>query len=439
MERRLLTEKTMNPLKPLTAVLLAAAAASAAPTVPALTTIGTAAAVRGRVAAAAPAAAGAEPVGRIVTSGMPMYLNDHVRTGKEGRLQVLLADETVFTLGPDSDMVLDEFVYDPATNAGKMTANIARGTFRFVTGKLAHKDPQGMKVKLAVGTIGIRGSVGAGQTGPEGSVVINAGAGDANDNGEDTGGIYATNQNGTTNLRRPGSGTEILPGGKPSRAGDYSARLNVIMRVLGSPPGHAENPGPGAAGGVERVSGREDAKGLELSAVASDFSGVAKTLNTVVVQATQDSVLAVPEGATTWDFIRGNITAGTGFYSGTGAVVCQGTGCSVGPASMRLVLQYDFGARTFGGPCSCLTLFTSAGAVSDMYTINNATAFPASGPAKIALNGPSAIGAGGDFTGTTVTLANHGGIVAKQAVVNLNYTNSSTGITSATGSMTATR
>ena len=71
-------------------------------------------------------------------------------------MQILLPDETVFTLGPNSDMVLDEFVYDPKKDAGKITAELLKGTFRLVTGKLGHRiDP---KIKLIVGTIGIRGT-----------------------------------------------------------------------------------------------------------------------------------------------------------------------------------------------------------------------------------------------------------------------------------------
>ena len=48
---------------------------------------------------------------------------------------------TIFTLGKNSDIVLDEFVYDPTTSLGKMTANVAKGTFRWVTGKIHGNQP----------------------------------------------------------------------------------------------------------------------------------------------------------------------------------------------------------------------------------------------------------------------------------------------------------
>jgi hypothetical protein len=81
-----------------------------------------------------------------------------VTTGPNGHLQIVLPDETVFTIGPNSDMVLDDFVFDTDNSAKKITADVTKGIFRWVTGKVARKDPAQMKVKLPVGDLGIRGT-----------------------------------------------------------------------------------------------------------------------------------------------------------------------------------------------------------------------------------------------------------------------------------------
>jgi hypothetical protein len=70
----------------------------------------------------------------------------------------MLLDETVFAMGPKTEMLLDEFVYDPDTSASKVTARIIKGVFRFVTGKIARKKPSKAKVMLPVGTLGGRGT-----------------------------------------------------------------------------------------------------------------------------------------------------------------------------------------------------------------------------------------------------------------------------------------
>jgi len=99
-------------------------------------------------------------VGILVESGMPVYLGDRIITSPQSGMQILLLDETVFTIGPDSDVAIDEFVYDPATGDGRIVADMARGVMRFVTGKIPLNNPSSMDVNLPVGSIGIRGTIG---------------------------------------------------------------------------------------------------------------------------------------------------------------------------------------------------------------------------------------------------------------------------------------
>jgi len=99
-------------------------------------------------------------VGVLVESGMPVYLGDRITTSAGAGMQVLLLDETVFTIGPNSDIAIDEFVYDPETGDGRIVADMAKGVMRFVTGKIPLNNPSSMDVNLPVGSIGIRGTIG---------------------------------------------------------------------------------------------------------------------------------------------------------------------------------------------------------------------------------------------------------------------------------------
>jgi len=78
-----------------------------------------------------------------------------VVTGKDSRARLLLPDGTTFTIGADSEMVLDDFVYDPDVNMQKMTLRLAKGTFRWVTGKIRRFDPA-IELRSTIG--GIRGT-----------------------------------------------------------------------------------------------------------------------------------------------------------------------------------------------------------------------------------------------------------------------------------------
>ncbi|MFT6583710.1 MAG: hypothetical protein ACJAU6_004168 [Alphaproteobacteria bacterium] len=120
---------------------------------------GVAAAVRGQVALSRPAQ---NVVGKKVKSGEPIFLGDAIKSGSDSGMHVMLLDETIFTIGPNSAMSIDEFVYDPTTNAGKVVASVTKGVFRFITDEIARKRPEDMTVRLPTATIGIRGTIVAG-------------------------------------------------------------------------------------------------------------------------------------------------------------------------------------------------------------------------------------------------------------------------------------
>src|SRR5262249_11612221 len=58
--------------------------------------------------------------------------------------------------GPTSEVVLDEFVYDPTGSSGRVVMQATRGAFRFVTGKQDHR---AYALKTPYGTLGVRGTV----------------------------------------------------------------------------------------------------------------------------------------------------------------------------------------------------------------------------------------------------------------------------------------
>jgi hypothetical protein len=405
--------------------LLLAASASAQVPASALSKIGTAAAVRGAVKAVSAGSA----VGHVIASGKPLFLNDHVTTDAEGRLQVLLLDETIFTLGPNSDMVLDEFVYDPKTSAGKITASIAKGTFRFVTGKVASKDPSKLKIKVAVGTIGVRGSIGVGETGPGGTTIINGGA-RVPDNHDDAAGIYAQSNGKTVNLIQPGVGTHIDPNGSMADAHFMAGELNRIMGTLQTQIGKGAGKGgaPAAAGRrtATDASGRSTAVGGILAAASAETSALADQGDLLVTQGVQQSASVLPNGLSTWALIQG--LTGSGTYNGTGSY-----SGGAGSGTMTVAMDVDFGAKTLGGGSSIITL---SGAVGGSSNINSFSYAALTGSAQVN-NLNAHLANTTDFFSSSLSLMNAGGIAAKTAVISASvYTGA--GPTSS-GSVTATR
>lgn len=103
-------------------------------------------------------------------SQIPLEEGTKVITGSSGHIRMKLPDDTTFTIGPNSDIAIDSFVYDPDNTPKKVIANMSKGVFRWVTGKTKPlKDPAEMKVKLPVMAVGIRGTDLEATVNPDGS------------------------------------------------------------------------------------------------------------------------------------------------------------------------------------------------------------------------------------------------------------------------------
>ena len=90
--------------------------------------------------------------------GQKVFFGDEIITDNGVRAQILLRDGTTFSIGEGANLVLDEFVYDPQSGDGGIGVVIKRGAFRFVSGKIAKKTPQNMKVLAGSTAIAVRGT-----------------------------------------------------------------------------------------------------------------------------------------------------------------------------------------------------------------------------------------------------------------------------------------
>ena len=86
-----------------------------------------------------------------------VFFDETVTTGPDGASAFLFKDETVLQLGPDSNLTLDAFVYEPGAQGGaqQMTMTLGAGAFRFVSGNM---DKKAYTLKGPFGHIGVRGT-----------------------------------------------------------------------------------------------------------------------------------------------------------------------------------------------------------------------------------------------------------------------------------------
>lgn len=94
---------------------------------------------------------------RVLATGTKMYFEEKVVTNATGRAQLLFADGSSMTVGPNSDLVIDTFIYNPDTKVGDMTVSLTKGFVRFVGGRISKR--KAVKIKTPIGSIGIRGGI----------------------------------------------------------------------------------------------------------------------------------------------------------------------------------------------------------------------------------------------------------------------------------------
>jgi hypothetical protein len=182
----------------------------------------------GRAAAVVPQAQGTPPeqAARVLQIGLDMFQNERVQTGPEGRAQLLFVDGTALTVGPNSDLVLDEYVYDPDAGSGKIALSATRGVFRIVGGKISKGEPVTLRTPTV--TIGVRGGVAFANVGETVSAAFIYGAEMTATGGGRT---ERTTRNGTE-IVTPPNGVPNPP--QPLSQATISGSLNAMEGTTGA-------------------------------------------------------------------------------------------------------------------------------------------------------------------------------------------------------------
>lgn len=93
-----------------------------------------------------------------------------IETSGGGAILIRMADKTELYLGERASLTIDEFVYDPKTNASSAVFNFTLGTLRFVSGQM---DDVAITIQTPNTNIGIRGSEAIIFVTPEGETIVN--------------------------------------------------------------------------------------------------------------------------------------------------------------------------------------------------------------------------------------------------------------------------
>jgi len=92
------------------------------------------------------------PVGTIIE------VEDTVRTGADGTVGITFHDNSLLSAGPNSELVVERFVFDSTTHQGEFDTRLKKGTLAVVSGKIVKQSPEAMRIKTPAAIMGVRGT-----------------------------------------------------------------------------------------------------------------------------------------------------------------------------------------------------------------------------------------------------------------------------------------
>ena len=162
---------------------------------------------------------------RILRVGIDILASERVTTGTADRAHLVFLDGSALTVGVNSDLVIDRFVYDPSSRTGDLAMTSTRGAFRFVGGAISKKSEVIFRTPTA--NIGVRGGIATITIGADGSTTATFLFGDT---------LTASNAQGTQKAIRFGSQIFVPAGGAPLQPvvlqqGSLQAYLGLFERT----------------------------------------------------------------------------------------------------------------------------------------------------------------------------------------------------------------
>lgn len=88
----------------------------------------------------------------------PVHLGSLIKTASKSSLGMAFNDATLLSVGSDTELVLDEYIYQPKSAEFKFGGRMLKGTLDYVSGAIAKSRPESVAIKTPSGVLGVRGT-----------------------------------------------------------------------------------------------------------------------------------------------------------------------------------------------------------------------------------------------------------------------------------------
>ena len=92
------------------------------------------------------------------TVGLQLKQADTIVTGADGAVGITFLDNSLFSAGPNSVLVINKYRFDTTTHAGEFDASLNKGSLAVVSGKMVKQSPESMRIRTPSSIMGVRGT-----------------------------------------------------------------------------------------------------------------------------------------------------------------------------------------------------------------------------------------------------------------------------------------
>lgn len=116
-----------------------------------------------------------EPIGKIKTvqpeanimragaalpaiSGGEIFVGDVLTTEKDGALGIIFRDGAMLTLGPSSEFIMSEYIFNPIENSTSFISKMKKGSASYISGAIGRINPESVRIETPTAYLGLRGT-----------------------------------------------------------------------------------------------------------------------------------------------------------------------------------------------------------------------------------------------------------------------------------------
>jgi hypothetical protein len=91
-------------------------------------------------------------------TNMKIMNGDVVKTGPNGSIGLIFDDDTIVSMGPNSEFAVEDFLFNPSEKKLSFVVRMFQGTFSYLSGQISKLVPGAVRLETPDATIGIRGT-----------------------------------------------------------------------------------------------------------------------------------------------------------------------------------------------------------------------------------------------------------------------------------------